>query len=576
LFQTADIQRSGNIGGGPAVAFFSRSKLPLEVLKHIWTVADQPSTNSLDQRKFSIAVRLIQLTQNGHKADGPDLGAPPGVTLRPVFFEGVSGVSLALPGPAPAAGGAPGAGGPPPSPQQQQYPPQAQVSSPPPQQQQQQQPPQQLQAPPTPQQQQQQQRPMMAAAGGFPPRPPGPGGGASIAGGASVAGDNSSRAMVTQDPYTMLPHEQSRYESMFPQYAKPDGFVYGKEAVELFSKSGVNQQVLREIWNLVDVGPVDNKLDKLEFAMAMHLIVCISKKSLPMPPNGVLPQSLLALKQQEMQARNASGGSVAGSPQQQQGQQQHHYEGAPMQPQMQHSQQQQVQLQPDVGTPSPEKASFQSQQHAGMYQQQQHQGGGGIQPSLSFDQSQQRSPTLPPVVSTGGMSISDAFEGLSTTSPPSTPLQLPRYLPEFQAPPTMPDTGGMGGAGGALHPQRAFTPTIPEEPPQVVEQYNHQQQQPQPTASLAAASYDMGDSNQELAKLKGVLQKLQAENISLKAQLGSMTEEEKEVQKELLSTVTEIGELSNELTGLRARVLAAKSRLLEATGDLKAAREKKG
>lgn len=86
----------------------------------------------------------------------------------------------------------------------------------------------------------------------------------------------------------------------------------------------------------------------------------------------------------------------------------------------------------------------------------------------------------------------------------------------------------------------------------------------------------MADSTGELEKLKTVLQKLQAENISLKAQLGTMSEEEKDVQRQVNATVSEIGELSNQLTTLRAQVLASKSRLLEATAELKAAQEKKG
>ena len=82
LFQAADVKRAGFLGGQEAVAFFSRSKLPTEVLKNIWTVADQPASNSLDRRKFFTAVRLIQLSQNGQKAQGATLAPPPGVTLR--------------------------------------------------------------------------------------------------------------------------------------------------------------------------------------------------------------------------------------------------------------------------------------------------------------------------------------------------------------------------------------------------------------------------------------------------------------------------------------------------------------
>jgi len=136
LFQAADTQKKGIIGGAEAVKFFARSKLPIEVLKHIWTVADQPSTSSLDLKKFAVAVRIIQLTQNGTKGTGPTLAAPEGFELRPVFFEGLS----------------------PPQQQEQQQQQQSQQQQPPPTPQQQQRPPPTPQQPQRDMQQQQQQQ----------------------------------------------------------------------------------------------------------------------------------------------------------------------------------------------------------------------------------------------------------------------------------------------------------------------------------------------------------------------------------------------------------------------------------
>lgn len=73
----------------------------------------------------------------------------------------------------------------------------------------------------------------------------------------------------------MTPSERSRYDTLFPTYStKNDGYVYGSEAVSLFSKSGLDRQALRSIWNLADE-PVDNRLSRTEFAVAMHLIVCV-------------------------------------------------------------------------------------------------------------------------------------------------------------------------------------------------------------------------------------------------------------------------------------------------------------
>jgi hypothetical protein len=225
----------------------------VDLLKNIWNMADQnPKTNTLDRSKFFVAVRLIQLFQNGQKAQGPNLAAAnESVVMRPPYFEGVTGVSV------------------------QPYPPPGSAPA----------------APPTPTNSNSMTNNMSMSMRNMGP-PPTP-----------SNYNNNQSILATQDPYTMQPVEQGRYENLFPQYQQPDGFVYGKEAVELFSKSGLAKEVLRDIWNMVD-NPVDNRLSKLEFAIAMHLIVCISKKNLPMPP--MLPTSLKYLKDQEASANTAS------------------------------------------------------------------------------------------------------------------------------------------------------------------------------------------------------------------------------------------------------------------------------
>lgn len=505
LFRTADPAGKGVLSGGEAVQFFARSKLPVEVLKNIWTVADQPSTSTLDLKKFAVAVRLIQLTQNGQKGQGPGLAVPPGVVLRPAFFEGVSGVTVPLPPPL-----APG--------QQQQQP---QASMPPTPVQPRPAIPQQM-SPPTPTTQRSAPPTPMRMGVGM-----GMGMGMGMQPPTSPAGSN--RALVAQDPYTMTPQERSRYEDLFPQYAKPDGFIYGKEAVELFSKSGVDQAVLRDIWNIVD-RPVDNRLDKLEFAMAMHLIVCVSKKNLP-PPQGNLPNSLRALK------AASSTPPAMQRPPTQVGQ-----EAPPAMPR-------QPAVIPSPPGPQARMAAVPP-------------------PVASFDHGP------PPIASSGGLNISDAFEGLSMTSEtPRSPPQkqsLPSYVPEQQY-----------GFGGMINQSIAGPQEVesrPTSPPLVREAPARAQEQSAapPSSKSLADNYQMGDSNEELVKLKAVLQKLQAENISLKAQMGSMTDEEKDVQKELSAIVAEIGKLSGELHSLRAQVLQAKTRLLEASAELKSSHEKKG
>jgi hypothetical protein len=370
----------------------------------------------------------------------------------------------------------------------------------------------------------------------------------------------NSRALVGQDPYVMTPQERARYEALFPQYAKPDGYVYGQEAVALFMKSGVQQAALRDIWNMVD-RPVDNRLDKLEFAIAMHLIVCISKKNLPSPQGGTLPNSLQALKA-------SVGGTAAVTP--------------PRSPAR-------------AGIPPPQQPSAGGapplSPMAGGYQQQQ------MPPPQHMQQQQQQQPRMhqpppvetveetpmvgaPPVVAPGGISISDAFEGLSLTSdrpsqqysapmPSVESRSLPSYIPEAAAPEPAPNS-----------PQPSYThpPSVPAAQESVISPARAPARQTVPYTSPSlpdTSSYDLGDAHTELDKLKTVLQKLQAENISLKAQMGSMSDDEKEVQKELGIVVAEIGRLSSELSVQRQQVLEAKNRLLEASAELKSHQEHK-
>jgi hypothetical protein len=168
------------------------------------------------------------------------------------------------------------------------------------------------------------------------------------------------------------------------------------------------------------------------------------------------------------------------------------------------------------------------------------------------------------------LGISDAFEGLDGPGMGMMgPGMMGRGMTGFQhLAGGIPDPGSVASAHSFEQPQ---VETIPEPTPAPAPMAR---EKPKTTKELAS-SYDMGDNAMELDKLKTLLQKLQAENISLKASLGSMTQEEKEVQKEISATVHEIGILSSQLTTLRAQVLAAKSALLEATAELKGHKEKK-
>ena len=343
-------------------------------------------------------------------------------------------------------------------------------------------------------------------------------------------------ALTPQDPYTLTPQERQRYETLFPQYQKPDGFIYGTEAVALFSKSGVSTDNLRDIWNMVDIAPVDNRLDKLEFAMAMHLIVCISKKNLPCPK--VLPYSLKVLKVVASEKVPAAPPTPEAPPTMQ----------AP--PVMQGP--------PTMQAPPVMPTLHHEEPSAPM--------------AMQFS-------TPPPLAPVGGLAISDAFEGLSAGGGSLAPALgfggfsgTPSYVhgavetvdyddEEDEPEPAPRGMSGYGAAAGGMAVSAGVTAAVSKaEPPKTTQQL--------------AQNYNLGDTHTELGKLQVVLQKLQAENISLRAQVGSMTEEEKDVQKQIGATVEEISKLSGELTNLRAQVLASKSRLLESTAELQAGRQK--
>eukprot|EP00956_Cyclotella_meneghiniana_P039900 scaffold182304_cov36-Cyclotella_meneghiniana.AAC.2 len=262
------------------------------------------------------------------------------------------------------------------------------------------------------------------------------------------------------DPYAMTPTEQSRYSLLFPAYATPDNdtttnnnnannnqqqqlYVHGPAAVALFSKSGLDNTSLKHIWTLSDNDPVDNKLDMMEFCIAMHLIVCVTKKNLSMPE--ILPGSLKSVldrsrlqmmqSQQQQQGSGVGGQSVLG--------------GGTVNNYSQQQQQQQQQVvttpkSPEGGIPSPDKAGMMYNNNGalppppvyGMQQHQQQMGqmmgqqGGqqmmmmgqgnvhsqmGVQQPEYQQQQQQHAGNIQQQPPVGGETIDDAFAGLSNS-----------------------------------------------------------------------------------------------------------------------------------------------------------------
>ena len=605
LFAVADRQRTGSIGGQEAVSFLSLSKIPIPVLKQLWSMADHTKTNTLNKQAFYAAVRLIQLYQNQEKpnpnASGDLAHVLSGKTpdqMRPAIFEGISGTRVPLPG----------QGAPPPQPQQPSPAPQqitpirpvmpansSQRSMPPPS--------------PTPQR-------------SMPPPSPTP----------------SQEHRLTVDSYVMTPQDRQRYDGLFPNFKKQDGYVYGPEAVTLFSKSGMDTAALRQIWAMADV-PVDNRLDALEFAIAMHLIVCCTKKGLSLPEK--LPPSLAGLKQPQQAS------AIQQPPKQEQQLQQRTSFTSPGPNPMRSPNPSVAPMtsphpmrspNPSVAAMAPPLQHQQSLRSSLMPQR-----SGNMQQFTPVSASMVGSPvpqqqhlsTSNLVSGLGGVSISDAFSGMDAL-PQQPSLGIGGAGDSMRGLGNVSATGSFVGSGmasgwqnqsrsevssmgaGITSPTRLTMSQMQlpnNEPPTEISlsehdpvkkttsfesaseslmapsmQHTSQQQysisQPLSNslsisqAAISNSTVEKGKSTQEiaskeLAALQGVLQQLRAENISLKAQLSSFSEDEVQVRLDIEKTCKEIALLNNELTTLREDVAKAQASLIGATAELKTMREKK-
>lgn len=67
-------------------------------------------------------------------------------------------------------------------------------------------------------------------------------------------------------------NEKSRYDTVFSTVDRDNtGVIVGDQAVEFFSKTGLSEDILAQIWDLADIDS-DGQLTRDEFAVAMHLI----------------------------------------------------------------------------------------------------------------------------------------------------------------------------------------------------------------------------------------------------------------------------------------------------------------
>ena len=179
---------AGKIAGSAAVSFLTKSGISMILLKAVWAASDSKNCHALELPQFYVALRYIQILQR-HLAQ---TGGFAGIKVSPELIDQFRGKELKLPR-------FEGIDGPP-------VPPPSSLA--------------------------------------------GPSGATGISDSSSSAKPpSSSSALATQDQYAMTSSERARYDTLFPTYStNNDGYIYGSEAVALFTKSGLDRQTLRQIW----------------------------------------------------------------------------------------------------------------------------------------------------------------------------------------------------------------------------------------------------------------------------------------------------------------------------------------
>ena len=316
-----------------------------------------------------------------------------------------------------------------------------------------------------------------------------------------------------QDPYAMSGEDRARYLNHFAPYdTNGDGFVEGPQAVELFSRSGLDRQALGKVWELSD-NDKDSRLSPNEFAVAMHLIVCVSKRGLPVPVR--LPPSLAAL----LGVKEAGG---MGSP------------AAPAPPSSPAS----SSLPPRVQQPLAASASSPS----------------GPSPSVSIN------PPSPSLHDTSKSTLAGTLTS-SLGSSPSPPTSTPSQQTIRSS--TLSSSLNMSSSSAPS----SFKPA-PLPPLAPLQQTNI-------SSSSSSSSSNSNDLTGVVNDTQALAQKLKAEKISLSATLDSNLADGKRTQAALVKALGEVTSLQGELAALRQAAAAADEEQQQALQNLGGARKQR-
>ena len=99
---------------------------------------------------------------------------------------------------------------------------------------------------------------------------------------AEAAASSSAAAAASDVRWVVSAADKAKFDAIFSQMQPEDGVVGGAKVAPVLKKSGLAQDVLRDIWTLVDVHK-DGVLDADWFALAMHLAMK-TKRGHALPP----------------------------------------------------------------------------------------------------------------------------------------------------------------------------------------------------------------------------------------------------------------------------------------------------
>lgn len=91
----------------------------------------------------------------------------------------------------------------------------------------------------------------------------------------------------SSNSWKIQPSDRKGYDAIFKKFGQE--LVGGSQAVQFFVRSGMDKTSLIKVWNMSDLDK-DNMLDSDEFAIAMHLVVSVTRRNKSLPD--VLPREI--------------------------------------------------------------------------------------------------------------------------------------------------------------------------------------------------------------------------------------------------------------------------------------------